>query len=323
MPHRPADISDLRPERLQKLIERFMAPPNLLFLNKFGEDNAPSDKIEWGSQVGNRGLTPFVAPGTKSPMTAPTGVAQHSAKAAYWKEKIYFGEEFLNNLREPGSKENIMAARKRIARETQTLKNRCDRRKEWMLCQMLTRGAFDYLEKGGIRISVDYGVPDDFIFELANDRKWSDGASKNILEDIMDIRIMQQNSNGGIPTDAYFTSEILKLMIMDTGVQNLLKKSAFGEGDLFARPMQVLGSLLDIPNMTLYDEQYQIRTYLTSNVVANVTDTFNVDDPSDYQAGDTIRFVDVSAQTWEEEVIDSVDVDAGTITVLAVGLAFS
>lgn len=80
MPHRPADIPDLRPERLQKLIERFMAPPNLLFLNKFGEDNAPSDKIEWESQVGNRGLTPFVAPGTKSPMTAPTGVAQHSAK---------------------------------------------------------------------------------------------------------------------------------------------------------------------------------------------------------------------------------------------------
>jgi len=318
--YRPADLPDLRPERLQKLIERFMTAPNLLFLNMFGEDNAPSDTIEWESQIGNRGMTPFAAPGSKAQMLAPTGVAKHTAKAAYWKEKIYFDEEFLNNLRQPGTYDQIETAQKRIARETQTLKNRCDRRKEWMICKMLTTGSFSYLQQGGIRIDVDYGIPDDFIFELGSTRKWNytgDDSTVNILEDIMDIKIMLQNSNGGIPTNAYFTSEVLKEMIMAETIQTLLQKSAYGEGDLFARPVQVLGSLLDIPNMVLYDEQYQIRAWLTANVVGDSTTTIYVDEASDFEVGDTLRFVDVSSSTWEEETISAVNVDAGTITVAA------
>jgi len=112
-----------------------------------------------------------------------------------------------------------------------------------------------------------------------------------------------------------FTSEILKLLIFDPGIQTLLSKSNYGQGDLFARPVQVLGSLLSIDNMVLYDEQYQIRANLTAAVTASSTTNVYVDDTTDFEVGGTLRFYDVSARTYEDETISAVETDSGYITV--------
>ena len=88
MPQSPADIPDLRLKRLTKLINRYMSPPSMVLTKLFGTDNWASDLIEWESQIGNRGLTPFTAPDSQAPRVAPLGVAQHEAKPACWKEAL-------------------------------------------------------------------------------------------------------------------------------------------------------------------------------------------------------------------------------------------
>ena len=118
MPHSHADIPDLRLKRLTKLITRFTTAPSLVLTNLFGSDNWDSDVIKWESQIGNRGLTPFVAPDSESPRVAPLGIAQHEAKTASWKEKMYLGESFLNNLRAPGTTATYLRTRTRLAQET-------------------------------------------------------------------------------------------------------------------------------------------------------------------------------------------------------------
>jgi len=312
-----SDIPELKLVVLQKLIESFKTSPNLKLMTLFGTINADSDEIKWESQTGNRGMTPFVARNARAPSIAPEGVAEHQAFAAFWKEKIYFDEYFLNNLRKPGTQQTYDAAQRKLAAEMRKMRNRSDRRREWMFAQMLTAGSFSYTSQRGIRISVDYGLPSSQVVTLASDRKWSTGANKNILEDIFDAKLTLQNNIGAEIDYAIFPSEVLKYMIFDTGIQNLLKKSAYGDGDLFTRTLTVLGSLLDIKNMVLYDEQYEITGWLTAGVTADSTTTVYVDDASDFEEGETLRFVDVSANTWEEETISSVDVDAGTITVAA------
>ena len=117
-------------------------------------------------------MSPFVAPGSPAPRTAPHGVAQHAAEAAYWKEKMYFGSSFLNNIRQPGTRETYYSAKKFLARQMRMLRNRCDRRKEWMVCKMLTAGSFDYIDPNNKKVSVDYGIPTDHIQQLTADRKW-------------------------------------------------------------------------------------------------------------------------------------------------------
>ena len=123
MPQTHADIPDLRLKRLTKLVNRYMTPPSMILTNLFGSDKWDSDVIEWESQIGNRGLTPFTAPDSESPRVAPLGVATHEAKAACWKEKMYLGEGFLNNLREPGNKAKYYTAQKRLAKESKMMTN--------------------------------------------------------------------------------------------------------------------------------------------------------------------------------------------------------
>jgi hypothetical protein len=77
----------------------------------------------------------------------------------------------------------------------------------------------------------------------------------------------------------------------------------------------VLANLLHIDNFIIYDEQYQLKAWLTAVVTGTSTTTIYVDDATDFEIGGTLRFHDISAGTWEDETISDVDVDAGTIEV--------
>ncbi len=316
MPSGKADVPDLRLENLQTLITSFTSSPNLVLMQLFGETNAESDLIFWESMTGNRGITPFAAPGAPAQSVAPSGMAQHSAVAAYWKEKMYMDEVWLNNLRKPGTLDQYEAAQAKLAREIFAMRNRCDRRKEWMYAKMLTAGSISYLAPKGVKLSVDYGLPSANIVTLAAARKWSTGSQRNIVEDIMDAKLTLANDIGARIDYALCTTEILKLMIMDPSIQTLLQKSTFGNGDLFARPVAVLKALLDIDSLVVYDEQYQITGWLTAAVTASSTTTVYVDDATDFEVGGTLRFHDISAGTYEDETISAVDPEAGTVTIV-------
>lgn len=315
MPIGKSDIPDLRLERLQGLITSFTTSPNLVLMNMFVTEDSDSDSIKWESQVGNRGMTPFAAPGAPSQTVSPVGVKAESAVAAYWKEKMYFDEVFLNNIRKEGTIDQYLTAQQRLARETLMLRNRCDRRKEWMYAQMLSSGTMTYSAPGGVKISLDYGLPSANLVTLAAAYQWDTGSQKNILSDIMDGQLVLQNSIGAKIDYALCTTEVLQMMIMDPGIQTLLQKSTFGSGDLFTRPVTVLSSLLNIQNFMVYDEQYVITAWLTAKVTGSSTTSISVDDATDFAVGETLRFHDVSANTYEDETISAVDVDAGTVTV--------
>ena len=310
-----AAIPELRLQRLQKLIESFTRLPQLLLMNLFGEDKWDSDTIEWEAQIGNRGMTPFAAEDGPAKRVAPSGVSAHEARAAFWKEKMYLGASFLNNLRKAGTVAQWHRAKKYLAQQSRMMRGRCDRRKEWLFAKMFSGTDVSYLDPNGNRVSVDWGIPDANLVALGATRYWDTGADKNIVEDIMDAKIAMSNNNAGKLDYALFTSEILKLLILDTGVQTLLTKSAFGQGDLFARPQQVLGNLFGIDHMVVYDEQVQIRTWLTAALSAGAgPHTVYVEDTTDFEVADTLRVVNPVNKTWEEITISAVSHSAGTIT---------
>lgn len=313
------DIPALRTSRLKKLVARFMQAPSLVLTKLFGSDNSPTESIDWESEHGSRGLTPFGSEDAPAPQTSPGGIAEHSAHAAYWHEKMHLAASDMNNLREPGTptkapSPKLQAAKKYIAKQLQRLRNRCDRRQEWMTAKMLQDGILSYLDRKGAKRTVSYGIPTSQIVTLGATRKWNVDTAK-IVEDIMDVNITLQNANTGMVTHALFPTEILKLMIVDKTIQSLLQKSSFGSGDLFLKPIPVLGSLLNIPNMILYDEAFQLRSWLTQALSSGAgPHTVYVDDTTDYEVGGTLTVEDISAKTKETLTISAVDHNAGTIT---------
>ena len=180
--------------------------------------------------------------------------------------------------------------------------------------KMLSAGSFSYVGIGNVKVNIDYNVPSAQTVTLAADRQWDTGANRNVLEDVMDAKITLSNAIGANIDYALFTAEILKLLVLDTGIQTLLQKSAFGQGDLFANPSRVIGSLLDIQNFIQYDEQYQLKAWLTAALAISGT-TIYVDDTTDFEAGQTIYIHDTSAGTKESLIVSSVDHSASTVTV--------
>ncbi len=298
---------------LNKLISKFVRPPSNFFTNLFPSTQYDSDTIEWEMEYGSGGMTPFVAPGSVAPAIGIDGIGSGSAKAAFWKEKMYFDEEFLNNLREPGTYATYMKAERQLAKGAQKLRWRCDRRREWMVAQMLINGSLSYIQTGGIKFSVSYGVPTSHIVTLDDDRNWKDGASRNCVEDIFDAKQLISDDAMVTPNYSIMNSQMLKVLLFDENIQALLSKSAFGNGDLFARPAQVISSLLGIGNLTVYDELYEVQAWLTASTSGT---TVYLDDVSDFEVGGKARFVNMKAyNTYEDEVITAVDPAAGTITV--------
>lgn len=301
---------------LNKLIQKFPKAPNAFFSDLFGTEKAESDSIKWEIEYGSAGMTPFVAPGAPAPSIGSDGVGEGSAKAAYFKEKMYFDEEFLNNLRQPGTESKHMTAERQLARGMQKLRNRCDRRREWMNCQMMTNGGFNYVSKGGTRAVVSYGVPESHLITLDTDRKWGTGASRNPIEDIFEAKQVLADDAGVTPEYAMLNSDLLKTLILDEKIQALLTKSSFGNGDLFANPGPVIAQLLGVGKLAVYDEMYEISGWLMGPVVGGSTTAIVVDDASDFQVGGRLRFVDMSAaNTWEDCTITAVNVGTNTVTV--------
>lgn len=309
------DIPDLRLTVLNKLITKYLSPPNLILKNMFKSQNYESDTIEWESQIGSRGLTPFAGEDAEAPQAAVPGTGQNSAAAAYWKERTFFGSSFLNNIRQPGTDRKYMKAARTLANQSRNLSNRSYRREEWMLAQMLCNDGFDYKDKNEKYIVVDYNIPDDNKVTLAADYKWDTGTSRNIVKDIFDGKLVVSNANAGVLNNAICTTEVLKLMIFDSTIQTLLTKSTFGNGDLFKNPTGVIAALIGIGNLHLYDEAYQIRAWLTTALTAGAgPHTVYVDSTTDFEVGGTLTTYDVSARTKETLTITAIDNDAGTIT---------
>jgi hypothetical protein len=289
----------------------------MYFSNLFPVVQYDSDTIRWEIEYGSAGMTPFVAPGSVAPAVGVDGTGEASAKAAFYKEKMYFDEEFLNNMREPGSWATYQAAERKLARGAKKLDYRIDRRREWMLSQMFIEGSFAYLQKGAAKFTVNYGIPQTHKVTLtANDRWNVNHADSNPMEDIFNAKTILADDAGVTVEVAMCNSELLKVLMMKQSIQDLLKSSAFGDGDLFKDPARVIGVLLGVGPLAIYDDLYEIPAYLTGNVTGGATTVISVDNSSDFAAGGKLRFYDMSeVNVWEDCVIASVDPEAGTVTV--------
>ena len=311
-----AGIPALKLTVLNKLISKFPQAPSMFFSGLFAAQQYESDNIKWDIEYGSAGMTPFVAPGAPAPAIGIDGFGEASAKAAYFKEKMYFDEEFLNNLREAGTVAKYNTAERHLAKGIQKLRNRCDRRREWMMSQMMVNGGFNYIAKGGTRLGVSYGVPDSHLVTLASARKWGTGANRNPVEDIFDAKSILADDAGITPGHSMMNSELLKTLMLDEKIQALLTKSAFGNGDLFANPGPVLSALLGVGDLRVYDEMYEVTGWLMGTVTGGTTTAIVVDDATDFEVGGKLRFIDMSeANTWEDEVISAVNVATNTVTV--------
>ena len=312
-------VSIFKLETLNKFLKRLPKQENLLFINLFPTEQYPSDTIRWMVEYGSVGMTPFVAPGSPSPNVGDDQYySEGSAVAAYWKEKTFLDEVILNNLREPLTEQTYYTAEKQIARRSQRLRARCDRRKEWMISQMLFKNSFSYQIKGGAKFTVNYNVPSQNSIALTGNDVWFDkatdakGSTATPIKDVFEFKQLYRDEIGRDAEYCVITTDILKLWMFDSDLQALLKKSAFGDGDLFSQPSKVLSALMGIDNLIIYDELFDISSWCAGDITSGTTVV--VEDATDFEAGPARIYDMTAAFTYEDMTIDSINYATNTLT---------
>jgi hypothetical protein len=182
-----------------------------------------------------------------------------------------------------------------------------------MFTQMLFNNGFNYSVKGGYKATIDYGIPADHRVTLGSSYNWDDGASKDILKDIRDAKIKINRDCGGMVDYALCNSTVLKYLAADSAMRDILKRQNFmvGDNNLYGGGLHsligvnptVIASLIDIPNFIVYDEMYEIKAYLTAAVTGGSTTWITVDDATDFEINQMLRFWDVSTGTYEDTYI--------------------
>ncbi len=321
--------AELHKETLNKTLEKLPNPSGLVFTNMFPSVNYDSDRIRWIMEYGTAGMTPFVAPGAPSPVMGDDAMySEGSAAAAYWKEKHFIDETRLNNLREPLTATQRQTAQRQIARQQRRLRNRCIRRREWMMAKCFADNKITYQREGGTKFTVDYGVPEHHKQSLTGEDVWQDadgstGTSATPIKDIYELKENFVDDVGVNPTDFFINSNILKILMFNSDIQDVLKKSNFGEGDLFASPQQVIGQLLGMGNLNVYDDVFEVGSLITQDVSSGSSVTINVDDATDMESGQKARIYDLTKPyTYEETNITAVDVVNNTVTVDTLGSSY-
>jgi hypothetical protein len=317
--------AELHYEVLTKTIEKMPTPDSLVFTNMFSRTQYESDRIRWAIEYGTAGMTPFVAPGAPAPTMGDEAMySEGSAAAAYWKEKNFIDETRLNNLREALTASQRQTAERQIARQQRRLRTRCDRRREWMIAKAFFDHQITYQREGGTKFTVNYGVPDHHKPTLIGDDRWDTGdgtagATATPIQDIFDWKKMFKEDVGVEPTDFFINSEMLKTLMFMSDLQDLLKKSNFGNGDLFTNPAPVIGQLLGLgSNLQVYDDLFEVSAWLTSDVTIGTdsTVTISVDDATDFEANQKVRMYDLRKPfQYVDYTIDSVDVPNNQIDV--------
>jgi hypothetical protein len=309
--------NSLRLEVLNKVLTSLPVAKENKFLNMFGTDKADSDTVRWMAEYGAMGMTPFAAPGAPAPVTTDDDWwNEGSARAAFYKEKRYFDESFLNNLADELNPMKRKTAEQVLSKNIMKMNYRIDRRREWMMAQMLFRGGFSYAQEKGLKFTVNYGIPDSHKMVLQGNDVWGTGSTRNPVEDIYDMKKVLMDDAGVAPEVIITTSEVVKLLMFDDAIRELLKKSTFGDGNLFANPAAVIGELLGVGPLQVYDDLYEHRSHLLTNLSASATVV--VEDATDFEVGGTARIRDMSKpRSYEDIKIDSINFATNTLTLAA------
>jgi len=309
-------IPALRLEVLNKYITKVEDAKDLFFVNLFPSQDYASDTIRWILEYdGMAGMTPFVSPGSPAPVLGQDDwvYGEGSARAAFWKEKVFLDETMLNNLREPMSDQKYWTAERQLTRKNNKLIARSRKRKEWMIAKMFFDGQFSYQIQGGAKFTVNYAVPSAHQVVLSgNDRWWTGtavGTTSDPMRDIIDWLEIYKDDVGSDPQYTLMSQKLLNELMFNGNLQELLKKSTFGEGDLFKAPKRVLKALLGIAGeLTIYDETFDLTSWLSADLAAAATDIY-VENALDFEAGAKLRIWNTTESTsiYEDLVIASVD----------------
>jgi len=210
------EISLLEPTVLTGLIEKFIAPPEMIAHGLFPARSYPETVAKWDVIQGSRERAVPTLPNREGKLVKQLGVGQKTSTFIYVREKKAFEPTTLRWLREPGelATKNAEAA---VRREAADLNNRVDRLVESYCWEALT-GVIT-INEVDVKATVDFGVP--ALHKPTAGTDW-DQAAADIIGNVKAWKKLIAEDSGATATDVYLSSTVMDMLYLNTKILALI-----------------------------------------------------------------------------------------------------
>lgn len=201
-----------------------------------------------------------------------------------------------------------------LAEDLRELKDFVDRRKEWIVAQILTTGGFS------APVMADNGVFDTVAFDYGHTQKasksWADPETSKPLDDLQDMYDTVGDGCGEYPTIVLMGAGALKNFMASKQVLEALDKRNFTIGmiepSVKSKHVQFIGKLLR-PNVEIYTyaESYVNDEGTTSKFIPDNTVVVACDDIFEMEYGAVTQMENGEHQTYAGELVPKYWVNEG------------
>lgn len=204
------EIPLLTPQVLRGVVEKFVAPENLVMLRRSPRTPWPFPSATWDVMRGSRAIAKPNVPNSEAHIVPRLSRSQESASFVYLREKKVFEPTTLHWLRAPGeiAKTNAEQA---VLREISDLNVRFDNFAEFMLWKMFSGSlVLDYPD---VQATVNYQLPASH--QPAPAVSWATATPVQIVNDLRAWKRLI-NRDGRVPAKEAFATEVTVQKIFDS-----------------------------------------------------------------------------------------------------------
>lgn len=208
------EIPLLTPQVIMGLVEKFVAPENLVMLKGAPRQPWPFPSAQWDVIRGSRAIARPNVPNSEAHIVPRLSRSQESAAFIYLREKKVFSPTTLHWLRQPGeiAKTNAEMA---VMREVADLNVRFDNFAEYCIWKMFS-GTLT-LDFPDVQATVNYQLPASH--QPAPAVSWATATPPQIVNDIRAWKRLVHR-DGRVPAKQAFATEVTVQYIFDSFAKN-------------------------------------------------------------------------------------------------------
>jgi len=280
--------SILQPRYLMKVLDDIPADTDTFRgAEMFPLVTQPGPVIEWDIKKPLGGMTQAVARGAESPLVHRRGVGQQRFEPGHFREKTVLGESDVTTLRKLGTLEQRATAAELIAEIVADLNTRLETRMEWLRWQPVVNDSVT-INNNKVQYTVQYNMPTHM--RVTASPLWSNTATADPITNIQTwLRLAR--GTGGKPYRFWYNSKVEMYLFQNARILSLIDR-VFGGGNvgLMSKSVleQIMKTYIGSYPMEMYDEGYNVVTWLTAAAGGGATTTLTVEDTTGFEDNDEI-----------------------------------
>lgn len=195
--------------------------------------------------------------GAEAQIASREGAAKISGEIPPIKRKIYLDERNMLALKREGAGD-VEMVRTELYNDIDNMVAAVFTRIEALRITAMAFGEIA-LDENGVILNVDYGVPANHQETLTTNDRWSEAATRTIIDDIQRWTDTVEDDSGVRPTRAVTSNQVVAQMLDDQTIRDMIWGPT---GDNRPVTMQEINRLLqtmDLPQVGTYNKRYRVQ----------------------------------------------------------------